>query len=223
MCCHDNHPPLFIILKKVRIRLYVNIAIKRAACQVISCSPLTSVFHLVSIILPSLNIGLLFSIRYFFPIIPLCVLTLSLAACAPKQPYYPPPPTSTENASVALAEAAGSVNHSLMQLNSTDQAAHPPQNIAEPPAPSTYGMNIPASLEWNGPVEQALAELAKASNYTFHVVGDPPPIPLIVYVSQKNSNVGDIVRNMGLQCKNQASIVVYPKNRLIELRYVQAN
>ena len=161
--------------------------------------------------------------RYYPLIIPLFALAASLTACAPKPPYYPPPPSTSENASVALAEAAGSVNHSLIQLNATDQAANPPQNIAEPPAPSTYGMNVPASLEWNGPVEQALAELAKATNYSFHVIGDPPPIPLIIYVSQKNSNVGDIVRNIGLQCKNQASIVVYPKNRLIELRYAQAN
>lgn len=158
-----------------------------------------------------------------FYILILLPLTALLAACGTPHTearFYPTAPSVGQNATVALAEAANSVNRSLIQLNATEQAANPPQNIAEPPAPSTYGMDIPASLEWNGPVEKAVAELAKAASYNFKIIGNPPSMPILVYVSQQNSNVGDILRNIGLQCKNQASIVVYPKNKLIELRYI---
>ena len=151
----------------------------------------------------------------------LVLITLSLAACA-KTPA-PSPPSPTENASIALAEAANSVNSSLIQLDATEQAANPPLDIAAPPNPATYGMAIPASLDWSGPAEQAIQEIANAANYKFNVLGPEPSMPIIVSVHEHNSTLGDILRNIGLQCGKRAQVVIYPKSKTIELRYVESS
>jgi len=145
---------------------------------------------------------------------------IGLAACA-KKPA--PPPSELQNATVALAETADSVNHSVIALNTTEQAANPPVSIATPPNPDTYGMGIPASLSWEGPAEQAVAAIAKASNYRFRVLGAKPSLPVLVSVHENNSTLGDILRNIGLQCRKQAQVVVYPKIKTIELRYTESS
>ena len=150
----------------------------------------------------------------------LIFITLCLSACA-KSP--PPVPSTTENASLALAEAANSVNSSLIQLDATEQAANPPLSIATPPSPASYGMAIPASLDWTGPAEQAITEIANAANYKLSILGPEPSMPIIVSVHQHNSTLGDILRNIGLQCGHRAQVVIYPKTKTIELRYIESS
>ena len=151
----------------------------------------------------------------------LFLLVIGLAACA-KKPVAKPPSTATE-ASVALAESAASINHSLIQLNATEQAANPPLSVAAPPNPASYGMAIPASLDWTGPAEQAIRQIAIASDYKFKVTGAKPSSPVLVSVHQHNSTLGSILRNIGLQCKRYAQVIIYPKSKTIELRYIESS
>jgi hypothetical protein len=145
---------------------------------------------------------------------------LALAACAKKAPQAP---SHSQDAAVALAQSANSVSQSLQNLDATEQAANPPHSVTAPPNPATYGMAIPASLNWTGPADTAIAKIAEASNYKFRTVGQKPVIPLIVSVNRKNSTLGAILRDIGLQCKQQAQVVIFPKLKLIELRYLEQN
>jgi len=142
-----------------------------------------------------------------------------LTACTKAPPTPPPDQESTHQAYVALAEAADSVSESLNQLGATEQAAYPAQTVSEPPNPSSYGMEIPTSIEWNGPVEPLVKQIAEATSYQLKVLGQAPSIPIIVTVSEKNTPVGDILRDIGYQCRKRASVVIYPSRRIIELRY----
>ncbi len=151
----------------------------------------------------------------------LCLLIIGLTACA-KQPRPQQPSTATE-ATVALAESAASINHSLIQLNATEQAANPPLSVAAPPNPASYGMAIPASLDWTGPAEPAIKQIAIASDYKFKVTGTKPSMPVLVSVHQHNSTLGSILRNIGLQCKRYAQVIIYPKSKIIELRYTESS
>lgn len=129
-------------------------------------------------------------------------------------------PTPEMQARITLSEAATSVSHSLINLNNTEQAANPPQNIAEPPDPSTYGMGFPASLNWNGPIEPAIQKIANATSYEFKTVGKAPSLPILISIHEENSTLGDILHDIGVQAKHQAEVVVLPKRKIIELRYL---
>jgi|GEM_PF-1133823 defect in organelle trafficking protein DotD len=152
----------------------------------------------------------------------LLIAAISIAGCA-KTPTGPASvqPKKSINAKIALAEAATSVSHSINQLNATEQAANPPLSISNLPNPATYGMNIPASLNWTGPVEAIARSIAQAADYHFRVLGARPSAPVIVSVTEHNSNLGLILQNIGLQCRKNASIVILPKSKTIELRYLQ--
>jgi defect-in-organelle-trafficking protein DotD len=148
----------------------------------------------------------------------LTCLPLILCACTtPKPPQgYDLSPTQE-----TLAESSYSISHSVAELAETAQAAHPSPNLAAPPSPASYGMGGVTSIDWSGPIEPLLREMAKASDYRVRVLGTSPAIPVIVTLYEKNAMLGDILRNAGYQCGRRASVVVFPESRVIELRYAK--
>jgi len=147
-------------------------------------------------------------------------LSFMLCACAnnnkQQQRYYSLTPT--EN---SLAEASYSVSRSIVDLAETAQAAHPEADLAPPPNPKSYGMDGTTSVDWSGPIEPLIKQIAKAANYRVNVLGTRPGIPVIVTVYAKNVMLGDVLRDVGYQAGRRASVVVYPGSQLIELRYAK--
>lgn len=141
-----------------------------------------------------------------------------LNACATSQPA---PVYNVDKNVASLAEASYSVSRSLVDLAETAQAAHPLPNLAPPPAPASYDMGGLASIDWSGPVEPLIRQIAKASNYRVRVLGTAPAIPVLVTIYTKNAMLGDILRDIGYQCGRRASVVVFPGSRVIELRYAK--
>jgi defect-in-organelle-trafficking protein DotD len=145
-------------------------------------------------------------------------LFLILFACAmPK----PPQGYDVSKNESSLAEASYSVSRSVVDLAETAQAAHPLPNLAPPPSPASYGMGGLTTLDWSGPVEPLLKQIAVASNYRLRVLGTPPAIPVIVTIYVKNVMLGDVLRDVGYQCGRRATVVIYPDSRVIELRYAK--
>ncbi len=147
------------------------------------------------------------------------LLSFALYGCASRKP--PQRIDMTSKTEVSLAEASYAVSRSVVELAETAQAAHPLPNLAPPPSPATYGMEGLTSVDWSGPVEPLLKQLANASNYRLSVLGTPPAIPIIVTVYTKNAMLGDVLRDTGYQCGRRASVVVYPGAQVIELRYAK--
>jgi len=148
------------------------------------------------------------------------IMLVLLAGCRP-----PPPPRvpMRDPALAKLAEAATSIDHSLVQLAKIEQAASPPLRIAPPPDPKMYGMAHKASIDWTGPIESLVEEIGKATSYHVKVLGHRPAIPIIVAIQVKNVPLGDVLRDAGYQCGTAADIVVFPSIHLIELRYSNEN
>lgn len=145
-------------------------------------------------------------------------LTITLYACAiPKQPKG----YNISKSEASLAEASYAVSRSVVDLAETAQAAHPLPNLSPPPSPATYGMAGLTSVDWSGPVEPLVRQIARASNYRVRTLGTPPAIPVIVTVYEKNAMLGDILRDVGYQCGRRASVIVYPGARIIEIRYAK--
>ncbi len=144
---------------------------------------------------------------------------LALVGCA-SQPKTPSGYDLNQTQS-SLAEASYSVSRSIVDLAATADANHPQHDLAQPPDPASYGMGGLTTLDWSGPVEPLVQQIARASNYRVRVLGTAPAIPVMVTVYTQNAMLGDILRDVGYQCGRRARIVVFPGSRVIELRYAK--
>lgn len=146
-------------------------------------------------------------------------IILFIAGCTQPAPETPTSPVDV-NAQAKLAEAAASVSQSLEQLASIEKAVHPAAKIPPPPDPVSIGMAKLATVDWNGPIEPLVRKIAAATNYKVRVLGKPPAIPALVSISAQNTPLADILRDAAFQVEKKADIVLYPRSRVIEIRYL---
>lgn len=157
-------------------------------------------------------------------------LVIMLAGCASDSkkfvdlnlnylPSNSAPAQSDATAQAQIAQAADSVNSSLQQLSAVEKASHPRAKIAPPKDAKAIGMAQVVSLNWNGPVQPLVKQIASASHYRVSVIGKKPAVPVIVTLNAKNQTLAEILRNVTFQVQAHANISVYPAKRLIELSY----
>lgn len=144
---------------------------------------------------------------------------LFLFACA--TPPKPPEAYVPNKAQISLAEASYSVSRSIVDLAETAEAAHPRPKLDPPPPPASYGMGGLTSVDWSGPVEPLVKQIAAASNYRLKILGTSPGIPIIVTIYAKNVMLGDVLRDVGYQCGRRATVIIYADSRTIELSYAK--
>lgn len=130
-------------------------------------------------------------------------------------------PRAHDEAEVKIAEAADSVSESLKELSEIERAMHPGAKLPTPPNPIRIGMAGNASVDWVGPVEPLVTKIAVASRYRLRVLGPKPAIPALVQISKQDVPLMDILRDVTFQVQKKADIVIYPSNRVIELRYLR--
>lgn len=154
-------------------------------------------------------------------------MSLLLTGCVRRvvsQPLAPsalsglPYSTNIDDAEIKLAEAAVSVSKSLTNLSAIERAQHPCVRL---PCPfEGPNMCCLASVDWVGPIEPLLMRIADATHYRLRVLGREPAIPVIVTMTARDVPFGDILRDISLQAHKKACLCVYPRSRVIELRYV---
>ena len=130
-----------------------------------------------------------------------------------------PAQTNDAKAQQQLAEAASSINQSLSELSNIQQATHPDVDMGSPINAQATGMTQVTSIDFNGTLDDVLKNIAQMSNYKLNTIGTPPAIPVIINLHEKNKTLADILRNVSYQAAKQATIKVYPKDHVIELRY----
>lgn len=148
-------------------------------------------------------------------------IIIFLAGCA--EPVPPKPDTSVNSddaAQVKLAEAAVSVSNSLTELAQMEKAIHPAAPVPTPPDPNSIGMGQLASVNWTGPIEPLIRKIAGATHYRVRVLGKSPAIPAIVSINAHNIPLADILRDASFQAAKKVDVVLYPRRRIIELRYL---
>jgi defect-in-organelle-trafficking protein DotD len=149
----------------------------------------------------------------------LLIFSLLLSACSSNTPR--PPSYALTGTEASLAEASYAVSRSISNLSATAQAARPYHRITEPPHPTTFGMEGLSTVDWAGPVEPLVRQIAKAANYRVRVLGTAPAIPVLVSIYDQNMMLGDILRDVGYQCGRRAEVIIFPHSRVIELRYAK--
>jgi len=152
-----------------------------------------------------------------------CVLLLS--GCTSTKPQLPaaaapiPIDAATDDASAKLAEAATSVSQSLAELAAVDKANMAPQ--AAKLYPHVAEMQIPgsSSIDWNGPIQPLLKQIAKAAGYRLVVSGNVPAIPIIILIRAEERGNAEIVQDAALQAADRATIKTSYPLRTIYLTY----
>ncbi len=158
----------------------------------------------------------------------ICFLLIGLASCSNARQVTDDANSLEKKANynysaeAQLAEAANSISRSMVDLKKIQQAAMPPVHTTQPPPPASYDMAGLASVDWMGPVEPLLHKLAVATEYKVNIIGQAPGIPILVAVNEKNTPLGEIIRNIGYQCGKKADLIIFPAIKTIELRYANS-
>ena len=146
----------------------------------------------------------------------LFLLCLTLISCASE-----PPESDLPNlAQIELAEAAVSVDKSLDNLNEISAERAILQVAPQTQDQLDYGMHQLASVDWVGPGEPLIKQLAQAADYHVRVIGKTPIYDGLVTIDKRQVTIGELLRDVALQMQHYADVVVFPNSKLIEIRYL---
>ncbi len=154
---------------------------------------------------------------FFISLLTSCCFGFLLTGCSSTQQNLND--IKTVNANVQLAQAATTVSNSLTDLGSMKRATTSPLAMKNLPNPDAYNMDSLASIDWAGPIGPIVEQIARASHYQLRVLGKTPAIPVLISINEKNMPLGYILRDIDFQSGSKANIVVFPRRRVIELRY----
>jgi defect in organelle trafficking protein DotD len=148
------------------------------------------------------------------------ILCASLSGCiTKKQPKHPENSINNAEIESQLTDIARSIERSLGTLALTQETTNPPLLNTAPLVTPEGGMGGTADIDWTGPIEPLIQKLAEMTDYKLKVLGTSPAISIIVSITQQKAIIADILKNTSLQAGKRANIMVFPANRVIELRY----
>ena len=149
------------------------------------------------------------------------LVTIALSSCATPMQKRPPVNTPSDDAGIKIAEAATSISDSMIEMAKVEKVLLPNDADNSINIPNTTALQTKASIDWVGPIEELLQRIATASHYRLRVLGQKPAVPILINTNHKEQSLAEILRNIDYQAGNRASIHVYPKTQVIELRYVK--
>lgn len=148
----------------------------------------------------------------------LLMLTACGANIAPDKKYNPQIVAAPDKASMLLAEAADRASVALETLASVEQARSPGIAVA-PIADAPAELRRAMTVNWVGPVQPIARTIADRAGYAFIVLGDTPPVPVVVSIDAENMPIIDIMRDIGLQLGQRADLKVDAGRKAVELHY----
>ena len=119
-------------------------------------------------------------------------------------------------AGMRLAEAAERAEAALTALTRirTAEAPPPPTGI---PADVSPELRRAVTLDWIGPVETLAEALAGRAGYRFVMGAAAPARPVMVSVSARDVPLIEVLRDIGLQAGNAATLAVDAGRRTVRL------
>ena len=154
-------------------------------------------------------------------VLPFLVLaTLSVAGCSGKAVAIRDAQlvAAPDRVSAQLADAADKASNALQTLAAIEQAKSPPAALARTDN-APVELRRAVTVEWIGPVDQLTRTLADRASYSFDILGDVPPAPVVVNIDVENKPIIDVLRDVGLQLGGRADIRVDAVRRVVELHY----
>lgn len=148
------------------------------------------------------------------------ILLTTLGGC--RTPYMKPPINRpSDDASIKLAEAASSLSDSMLEIARIEKVIIPQNKDNTLTIPDAYELQTRASVDWSGPIREVTAQIAKSAHFRLRILGKEPSIPILISLSLRDESLAEILRDIDYQAGKKASIYVYPKSRVVELRYAK--
>lgn len=119
-----------------------------------------------------------------------------------------------------LIKTAKSIERSLSILAAAQISEDPPIISTAPLVTPEGNMGGHVDIDWTGPVGPLMDRIARMTDYRIKVLGNEPAIPIIVTITGRRLIIADVVQNASYQAAKRAHILVFPCNRVIELRYI---
>jgi defect-in-organelle-trafficking protein DotD len=119
----------------------------------------------------------------------------------------------------AIAEAARAATTSLQKLAQLQYATQPKmdENFRQEFSVELSGL---ASIEYTGPCEPLLEQIARTAGVRINKIGNPTATPIIVSVSAKSAPLSEIVQNIAYQIQSHARISFNSDSKVIEVIYL---
>lgn len=130
------------------------------------------------------------------------------------------PLVETNCVETQLIKTAKSIEKSLHTLAAAQEVDDPPILNTGPLITPEGGMGGRIDIDWTGPVGPLIDRLARMTNYRLKILGNEPAIPIVVTITNRRAVIADVLQNASYQAARRAHILVYPCNRVIELRYI---
>lgn len=147
------------------------------------------------------------------------ISALLLVACKAPQPLKGKEMTQADQAAVDTAQAAVSISHSLSELGLAQRNEQGMLKRESEAGELPQVLSRLVSIDWAGPVEPLIKQLAEGTQLRVKVIGIEPAIPVTVALHQRDTSVYHILQNLRGQIGNRAEILVYPSSGVIELHY----
>jgi defect-in-organelle-trafficking protein DotD len=155
--------------------------------------------------------------RKMVSLIAISFLTVSCAKWAP-QPAAKPLARVSDPAMIDTAEAASSVSRALNDLANVKDVQN--KLVREEDEAPPLVLTRLLTIDWSGPVEPLLRQVAQASQLSLKVLGHNPAIPVMVSLDRRETMAYDILQDIRGQVNGRATVVVFPTSGVIELHYL---
>ena len=147
---------------------------------------------------------------------------LAVAACTAPVSVQPPADIIGVDRQIAAAvEQAAKANVAISEVEvataapvRAGPAARIPPGVVLPPESIQ-----PVTVDWNGPVENFLEDMARRAGYGFSITGRAPGNRILVTITAHEEPLYGVVRRAGTMVHGYADIGFNPELRQIELRY----
>jgi defect-in-organelle-trafficking protein DotD len=172
---------------------------------------------------------------FCLPIFLSCLTGCTALKTSTSQPDHEYPPKNTPSSEISETETdpieagsveaqliatAKSIDKSLNTLASAQEAESPPILTTTQLITPEGGMGNTANIDWAGPIGPLIDKIARMTDYRVKTLGHEPAIPIIITITAKRAVVAEILQNASFQAGRRAHIIVSPKTRVIELRYL---
>lgn len=119
-----------------------------------------------------------------------------------------------------LLKTAKSIERSLSILAAAQVSEDPPIISTAPLVTPEGGMGGHVDIDWTGPIGPLVDRIARMTDYRIKILGSEPAIPIIVTITGRRLVIADVLQNASYQAAKRAHVLVFPCNRVIEVRYV---
>lgn len=125
-----------------------------------------------------------------------------------------------DQTSLMIADAADRATRALESLAAVEQVRTPSAAAAAATIPNApVELQRAVTFNWSGPAEDVARDMAARAGYTFRMVGDQPPAPILVNLNIYNQPMIEVLRDLGLQMGTRADLKLDANRRTVEIIY----